>query len=206
MKMPVGVLLVLVACLASRNARADITLQPTDVLQISFTTLAAPDCSVGGGPCNTLIFLLDFTNNVNDASIATAELFDSSTLLGTFQTDQACLNLGTCSGLAPSFAAAGSIFGLGSPEIDFTSILNGTIHGVLDVTVDKPIGFDPDSSSNFFAVTHAEDRGVGDGGYFKGYDSVSVLAPAPEPSLTVLLGVCMASLVARRYRKKAEPR
>jgi len=205
MRMPMAVLIVLVACLVRRNAAADIALQPTDVLQISFTTLAAPDCSAGGGPCNTLIFSLGFANNVNDASITTAELFDSSTLLGTFQTYQTCLRFGTCAGLVPSFVAGGSIYGLGSPEIDFTSILNGTIHGVLDITFNEPIDFDPNSPFNIFTLTHAADQGVGDGGYFRGYDSVSVLAPVPEPSLITLLGVCLASLVAHHRRKKAEP-
>jgi PEP-CTERM motif len=201
-----AVLLVSVACLARPAAADAITLQPTDILQISFTTLAAPDCSLAGGLCDTLIFNLGFTNNLNGTSIATARLFDSSTLLGTFETSQACLNLGTCSPLVPSFVAPMSIYGLNSPVIDFTSILNGTIHGILDITLDKPIAFDPGSSFNFFFVTHATARGTGMGGYFRGYDSVTVLTSAPEPASIMLLGVGLASLAARRRRKKSEPR
>jgi hypothetical protein len=197
-------MLLSVVCLALPAAAATITLQPSDVLQLSFTTLAAPDCSAGGGPCDTLIFLLDFTNNVNDASIPTATLFDSSTLLGTFQTNQTCLMLGTCSGLVPSFVTPGSIYGLGSPVIDFTSILNGTIHGVLDVKVNKPIDFDTNSSDNSFLVTHATSVGVGMGGYFKGFDNVTVVTP--EPASITLMGVGLASLVARWRRKRANPR
>jgi hypothetical protein len=192
MRMSMAVLVV--ACLARPAAAGTITLQPTDVLQLSFTTLAAPDCSAGGGPCDTLIFNLGFTNNLNGASIATAKLFDSSTLLGTFQTNQTCLKLGTCAGLVPSFVAPGSIYGLGSPVVDFTSILNGTIHGVLDIRLNKPIDFDPGSSFDFFVVTHATGQGIGVGGYPRGYDSVTVLTP--EPASITLLGLgLLASLI-----------
>src|SRR5437667_874832 len=105
MRISMAVLLVSVACLARPAAADTYPLQPPDILQISFTTLAAPDCSPGGGPCDTLFFNLGFTDNLNGASIATAQLFDSSTLLGTFETNQTCRDLGTCSGLVPSFVA-----------------------------------------------------------------------------------------------------
>jgi hypothetical protein len=179
-------------CLFGARLAAGDTIQPGEVLQVAFTTLAAPDCSAGGGACDTLIFDLGFINNLNGASIVAAKLFDSGALLGTF-----CLMPGTCAGLVPSFVATESVYGLGSPVIDFTSILNGTIRGVLDVSLDKPIDFDPTSSFNFFAVTHATNSGVGVGGYFRGYDRVTVV---PEPASITLLALVLEGLVAYRWK------
>src|SRR6266851_4069604 len=128
MRISLAAVLISLACSASPAAADTVTIQPGEILRVTFTTLAAPDCSPGGGPCDTLLFVLDFTNNMNGASVTTAELFDSQNLLGTFETNQTCLMLGTCAGLVPSFVAAGSLYGLGAPVIDFTSILNGTTH------------------------------------------------------------------------------
>jgi hypothetical protein len=198
MRISLAAVLISVACLARPAAADTVTIQPGEILRVTFTTLATPDCTVG--PCDTLLFILVFTNNMNGASITTAGLFDSQTLLGTFETSETCLMLGTCSGLVPAFIAAGSIYGLGAPVIDFTSILNGTIHGVLAVTLDKPIDFDANSSFNSFFVTHATDRGVGVGGYFKAFDSVTIV---PEPPSITLLAVSLGSLVVYRRKRTA---
>ena len=185
------------ACLPPPASATPITLQPTDILRLEFSTLSSPDCT---GPCDTLIFVPAFTYPTS-ARITTARLFDSSTLLGTYETDAVCLTLGACSALVPAFVTSESIYGLNAAVIDFTSILNGTIQGVLDIRFDMPIVFDPDSSSNWFLLTHATDRGVGVGGYFRDYDRVSVYS-VPEPTSITLLGVGLASIVARRKRQK----
>jgi len=193
-------LLLLVSLTFSLLASAtSITLQPTDTLEVTFTTLPNPDCSAGGGPCDTLIFSLGFTDDSNAASITSARLFDRSTLLGTFSTNQSCLQSGTCAALVPSFITPGSVYDLNSPVVDFSGILNGTIAGILDVRLNQPIQFDPTSLANFFGVTHAVDRGSGAGGYSRGYDSIAIITPKPSTLLT--LGTGFGSVLALLRRK-----
>lgn len=179
---------------------ANITIKPGEALQIRFTTLPSPDC---GGACDTLIFVLGFT--ANTADITTARLFDSSKLLGTYKTDPACLVSGTCPGLVPAFVTATSLYQDSAPVIDFTSILNGTIHGVLDISFDNSITFDRTSSFNFFGVQHGTGPSSAAGGYFRAFDSVS-LVPEPNPFPVLLPGaLVLAGLVAAARNSLASP-
>jgi hypothetical protein len=198
MRISLAAVLISLVC-SARPAVADtITIQPGEILRATFTTLAAPDCSAGGGPCDKLVFDFGFTNNVNGARITTAKLFDLHTLLGTFETDT-CSVLGTCGGLAPYFVAAGAISSPDATVIDFTSILNETTL-VLDVTLDKPIDFDLNSTFNFFGVGHSTNPFGGSGGYIKRFDSVTVV---PEPPSITLLAVSLGSLVVYRRKRTA---
>jgi hypothetical protein len=202
--MGMSAIIVVLFALLARPAFGDpVTIQPSDTLSLHFTTLAAPDCIFG--PCDTLVFGLGFTGNPLGASITTAALFDSSMLLGIYRTDATCLEMGTCAGLVPSFVTPTSIYDVGSAVIDFTSVLDGTISGVLDIRFDKPIEYDPSSAFNFFSVGHATSRsGGGSGGYYRGYDSVDVTS-VPEPASLMLLGAAgVASLIARRRLRKVE--
>src|SRR5207244_10129270 len=121
-----------------------------------------------------LAFNIAFTTH--PAAPITARLFNSSVHLDTFQTSISCLQNGTCAGLVPSFVAPGSVYDLGSPVIDFTSILNGTIDGILKITVTAPTDIDLNSADSFIEVLHAQNRGTGSGGYFLPVSSLGINA------------------------------
>ncbi len=149
------------------------TINPGDVLQIRFKTLQSPDCAGPVSQCDTLIFNIDFSSTA--AAPTTATLYNSATLLGTFQTTNECLLAGTCAALVPSFVAAGSVYDLGSPVIDFTSILNGTIDGVLNLTVTAATKVNLDPNKSAIIVARAPQHGTTATGYFVRPTSLTVI-------------------------------
>jgi hypothetical protein len=146
------------------------TINPGDTLQIVFTTLPSPVCS--GGPCDTLLFDIRFTSN--PGTPISAGLYNATVNLGTFQTTVACLQAGTCASLAPSFVASGSLYGFNAPVVDFTSILNGTINGVLNLTVTAPTTVDLNPVNTRIFVAHATASGVINGGYLRQVTSMTL--------------------------------
>jgi hypothetical protein len=199
MKTLSGLVLLLSALLAQSAAAGSLAIEPGEALQIRFTTNPAPDC---GAACDILIFVLGFT--ASTADITSARLFDGTQLLGTYTTNPVCLAAGTCAGLVPAFVTATSLYGLSAPVIDFSSILAGTINGVLDITFTDPISLDLDSPFNYFGVLHATGPGSASGGYFKFFDSVAVV-PVPEPesgSLLMMSVAVLGALIAGNRRSK----
>jgi adhesin/invasin len=173
--------IVLALIVFSRPANA-VTVNPGDQLIIAFRTLPSPSCydaiANQPAPCDTLWFNIVFTDNRNGAHITAASLFDSSMFLGTFQTNNDCLRSGTCSGLIPSFVAPGSLYGGGSPVIDFRSILNGSIDGILYVSFSAPIDVDLNTANDFIGVGHAGQEGSTIGGYFLPVTSLNISTAA----------------------------
>jgi hypothetical protein len=201
MKALSGFVLLLATVLAHPIVAASLPIQSGEALEIRFTTLPGPDC---GNACDTLIFVLGFT--ANTADITAARLFDGSHLLGTYTTNPDCLVAGTCPGLVPAFVTATSLYGLSAPVIDFSSILAGTIDGVLDITFTGPISLDLESPFNYFGVLQGTGPDSASGGYFKGFDSMAVV-PVSEPgSLAILIAsvaVLGGSVAGNRRNKRA---
>jgi len=190
---------------------AGATIRPGDVLEIHFSTLPSPTCLDATinqpAACDTLVFNIAFTTN--PGAPITARLFNSSVLLGTFQTSISCLQNGTCAGLVPSFVAPGSVYDLGSPVIDFTSILNGTIDGILKITVTAPTDIDLNSADSFIEVLHAQNRGTGSGGYFLPVSSLGINATcgtSNPPFFNVRSGPVMGTVnISNGYREALRP-
>ena len=138
-----------------------ILLHPTETLRVTFDTLPLTDCFVG--PCDVLLVFIPFLSHPPDLAI-TAKLFDGSDLLGTY----------TSTTLLPSFTSPTSVFAFDSANIDFTNVVNGTLDGVLDLTVSAPVyvnayeaseEFEP-NTQYFIAVSHATDIRRGSGWIF----------------------------------------
>ena len=168
------------------------TLFPGEVLQATFSTTPSPNCVLG--PCDTLIFELDATG-ATGIPVLTAQLFNSSALLGTW----------TYAGIGdPVFDSSTSMFGSYATVIDFASILNGTITGIIDLSiVGGTLSFNPDSTQSRFHL-----------GYSNGPDTIvggidiplTSLVITPEPSTVVLLFSVLAALAASKLRRRSSSR
>ena len=164
------------------------TLNAGDVLQVHFTTLN-PACP--SGPCDTLIFY-PLESGSYFATGATAELFDGTSLLGTYYAATCCV---------PVFRSPSSQF-LDAATIDFTGIDAGTINGVIDLSI--ATGYltwpsPPTVPQIDLEIGHA----TGPGGVLLGtglqVTDIEIL-PTPEPSAMVSLLAGLGFLFARRRR------
>jgi hypothetical protein len=177
-------------CIASVSPALADTLSPGEVLHIAFTLTSPPNCTFG--PCDTLIVNLDLTSVTGLGLVTTAQLFNGSTLLGTFT--------GGGSG-APVFERPTSLFAGGGAVVDFSSIQNGTIHGTIDYSYSATNGsitFDPNPALSQLILTHAIGPNNGKGGFNIPIQSLNVV---PEPStLGLLLSGLTAVPALYRYR------
>lgn len=100
------------------------TLTPGEIAQYTFTT--DPISSPCPGTCDTLFFSAGYTS-LSGAPTLTASLFDGTTLLGTFTS----ATFGEA-----TFLSSGSLLSnAAAPVVDFTNILNGTIDGIIELSV-----------------------------------------------------------------------
>ncbi len=173
---------------SSLTARAA-TLYPTDTLQITFTT-SAPSCP--SGPCDAL--LVHVTEDgafFNTAGISS--LFNGTSLLGTDSELSFCCNFTFRS--ASSLSAQGAI-------VDFTSIDNGSINGVIDINIlDGYLTWLGDPTAD---VTLARATGLGDysGGTGVTITSVSILTPEPNAASLAVTGLSALILIAALRRRE----
>lgn len=103
------------------GAHAD-TISPGEMIQFSFTLSGVPTCS--DGPCDTLLMTPFGGSSIFVGSpILNVQLFNGSTLLGSF----------TGVPVVASFVSASSLYTFDNPTvIDFSSILDGSIQGIVD--------------------------------------------------------------------------
>ena len=173
------------------------TIRPGDILRLTFTLPTNLSCI---GPCDVLLFSLALANNPSGPT--SASLFDGSTLLGTFTTDADCQFHGTCVAGVPSFVAAGSVYGLNSPIIDFGSIRDGTINGRLDYRLTTSTEFQFNGQDTFVFVGHAAQTRTTNPGARGTITSETLIAAQPTPEPGSLLLVCSGlSAIALRFRR-----
>lgn len=162
---------------------------PGEIAEYAFTinplTYPCP-----GGPCDTLVFLPDL-NPAPPGLSWTVQIFDGRNLLGSY-TNGAC-----CSG---EFIASGSLSTFGSPTVvDFTSLQDGTIQGLLVLTVaNGSIDLFPQALLELF---HSDSS---DGGPVNGFtDSflTAAITSAPEPSSSIVVGSAICGLLFLRFRR-----
>ena len=178
----------LLACGVSANA-AQIILLPSETLEIQFTV-----SPVNGFTPNVIALGIEGTGGVitNPPIQFTSELFNGTTLLGT-NVSNLIANT-TFGGLDAT--AWGSVSGtlLQATQVDFSSILDDTIAGIIYTTVNTPITvFD---SSNFVITLNSCSTGCDSPG--EGVTITSVEVIAPEPCTVVLMGAGLAVLLRRR--------
>jgi hypothetical protein len=125
-----------------------IEVSPGQVMQYTFTTdpetFGCPP-ALTASSCDTLVLSIPFVSPVPDT--LTAQLFDGPSLLGS--------SSGNCCLVA--FTSASSIYDLGT-VVDFTSIQNGTIDGIIDVSSTQPFELDSDGVTTL-SLAHANGFG-----------------------------------------------
>lgn len=139
------------------------TLLPGEALQATFVTTPSPNCILG--PCDSLIFELDATG-ATGTPVLTAQLFNASILLGAWE----------YAGVSdPVFESSASMFGSSAAIVDFASILDGTISGILDLSiVGGTLSFNPDPTQSHFHL-----------GYSNGPDTIVGGSDIPLTSLVI---------------------
>jgi hypothetical protein len=118
-----------------------VTIDPGQFAQYTFVSNAP---SFGCFPtfatastCDTLLLLVPFVSP--DPDNLTTELFNGSTLLDSYSS--------VCCTIA--FRSPSSLFGYGS-VVDFTSIQNGSIEGVIDVSSSQPFAISTDTVATLY--------------------------------------------------------
>jgi len=160
------------------------TLFPSDTLTITFTT-SSPSCP--SGPCDALLVNVTAFGSFGVTGI-TEQVFDGTTLLGTFVDPVFCC--------AAEFHSATSLSTQG-PVVDFTAINNGTINGLITFQIGSGFLTWPDNPTAEIFLAHA----VGGGTYLSGTGLTITSIGTPEPSTaqTILLG--MALVLWGSFRK-----
>jgi hypothetical protein len=151
-------------------------LLPGEVAIYSFTT--NPVIFPCSGGCDTL--LLSNLASAASPSVFTARLFNGATLLGT--------NIGLC--CVFGFVSATSLFTFGPPTVvDFTSILNGSIAGHIDVTIDTgSVDLVQSGISLFLAHAINSSGTIGNSQPSATLTGMTIISASPEPS-SLALGV-----------------
>lgn len=98
------------------------TLYAGDILEIQFST-SSPVCPYGA--CDGLI-LYPQEQGAYFATDVTANLYDGTSLLGTYFSPSCCV---------PTFRSSNSLFQVGSATVDFAAIDSGTIYGIIDMSI-----------------------------------------------------------------------
>lgn len=178
-----------------------------ETLRVNFSIPGVPAVT-SQGEIDALTFTLDAirTNSIIGAPSARFELFDGSQLLGSYEFAFSSPFTGF------AFTSSSSLYSFRSTVVsDFSSILDGTIDGRIDITNTTKRAFDfqpEDPAFNF---------NVGGGALGRAFSSNGlVLAPSgvrnvviesqervvsvPEPSSTVLLVGAMLTLLVLRRR------
>lgn len=172
------------------------TLAVGGILEVTFTTSSVP-ATCPGGPCDVLELFADEAGLFSVTDI-TADLFDGSTLLGTYFNAICCV---------PVFVSSSSLFQAGTPAtVDFTAIDAGTIHGIIDMSIATGFVTWPAAPTPVFILGHATGRGNVEG-QPNGIqiDSVSIL-PSPEPASTYAFLAGLISLGVLRLKGKRSAR
>ncbi len=156
-----------------------VVLSPGEIYQLTFTTnpIAYP-CPIG--PCDTLFISPDYVGAPVGVTIQ-AQLYDGSTLLGTDLPGVCC---------AMAFVASGSLFNdLNAPVVDFTSIQNGTIQGIIDISVTGAALYDFSVSGTGLALGHATGTGtLSIDSQSLTLTSAGLLTPEPDSASLAALG------------------
>ena len=179
-------------CLSAHAA----TILEGEIVQFSFTLSGPPTCP--DGTCDTLIMTPFGASSIFQGSpIMHVELFNGNTLLGTF----------TGVPVVAAFDSSTSLYTFDSPPtIDFSSILNGAIQGIVlyQLTGGSITNTTLDPASAGFGLGHATDSSG-----FNKLVPVTVTSETvvPEPSVSafVLAGLAaMACWAGRRGFKLPE--
>ncbi len=162
----------LVPCLLGLCSSLDagmITVDPGEIVQFTFSTDAETfGCppSFTASDCDTLLLVAPFVSPLPDT--VTAQLFDGSALLGT--------SSGMCCVVA--FTTASSLYGSGD-VVDFTSIQDGSIDGIIDLSSTQPFVLDTDIGATL-DLGHA--TGVGATSSRSASATLTGVSIVPEPS------------------------
>lgn len=159
------------------------TLFPGVTMQINFTT-SSPSCP--SGTCDALIINPDEQGafNVNGSVFS---LFNGTTLLGTSD-DPCCFAIFRSS---TSLSTQGTV-------VDFTSIDNGTIDGIIDFQITSGMVTWPGDPTPLINVAHAtSSNGYADGTGLT-VTSVQILAPEPQSIFMVVPGFALLLLFGKR--------
>jgi hypothetical protein len=159
---------------------------PGDVLEVRFS-VTNPICP--GGPCDVFLTFPSAEGAFNVVPNGGA-LFDGSTLLG--------FHSGTYD---PNFRAASSLFTtLNSATVDFSSINDGSIQGLITFSIASGYMTWNGEPGMFLTLGHASGSGFVSGG--TGLTITSSTIVAPEPASALLCAVSIGLLQFMRGREK----
>ena len=200
---------VLLVCALALPACADIwTLNPDNVLEYTFQT----NPSAWDGTAPDFLELNLITNGsfspAEPLSDLTVKLYDGNTLLGTYVspfTGPISNFMGLTVGEWVSATSPNSNFPFGQPtKVDFTSILDGTIQGRIDITISSgamnfDFPFDGGTSENYPRLGYISAPNVVTSR--PGIVDTSVQI-TPEPGSIALLGSVVLLALGLRSRSK----
>lgn len=171
----------LVAALSSSAAADIVTVQPGEVLRLTFTAPFPANCvdptrfpGIPPAPCNALLITQDSTNLVSPVGVlVTGSLFDGLNLLGT-QTTTGCDERG------PNGACNGFLF-------KFPVDTSGVPNGILDLTFSAPVQVDLSAPPLFLIgiVSFSPQGSSGLAGVFIQILSATVIIPSFPLSVEV---------------------
>ena len=144
------------------------TLNPGDVLRVTFTVMA-PTCP--GGPCDTLLTFPSASGSF-DVIPNGGSLWSGSTLLGT--------HAGT---YGPKFRAASSQFqALNAATVDFSSIIDGSIDGLITFSISGGQMLWVNEPGMYLTLGRAHGLGYVISGTGLTVTSASITSAVPEPT------------------------
>jgi hypothetical protein len=185
------------------QARA-VELMPGQTLSVTFTESGPPSVEGGlvkgaGGLLDDTLGFLE-TDNLTLPTSGVAQLFNGTTLLGTVDF--------TAFGVQGfAFVAPGSTFtsfpSATISDSDWNSILNGTINGILDITLDRSA----DITITLFGLGVAEgSNGITDASPLPTITGESVLVATPIPASLPLFagGLGFVGYLSRRRKRSGK--